>query len=301
MASGWQFELGRARATARLGYDLLWSLLRPVRETAAPGRHDDAPTVATNCDSGGAGQLPERLRLVSWNIHRGYDARGVVESLRSLMAHRDPHLLLLQEVPVYPHGSWWLEPDVAELLTGMHLVFAVMHRVVRPSAYYPFQGAGLLIGLRTRPAVHRALRLPVVSRPKLGRNHRIERIALGVCCQAGATTPQIWNLHLENTARPSGRTRQAAALAAALGNGPLIVGGDVNTLFGPLEGVAATFEAAGLRRIPLRHGRWLSPSIDHIFVRGASRAAGEVLRLPGSDHFPIFAEVEFAAAQPGAE
>ena len=238
---------------------------------------------------------------MSWNIHRGYDARGVVESLRSLMADRDPHLLLLQEVPVYPDGPWWLEPDVRELLDGWHLVFAAMHRVARPSAYYPFQGAGLLIGVRAQPKSRRALRLPVVSRPKLGRNHRIERIALGVCCQAGATAPEIWNVHLENTARPSGRTRQAAALVAALGNGPLIVGGDVNTLFGPFEGVAAAFEAAGLRRIPLRHGRWLSPSIDQIFVRGASRAAGEVLRLPGSDHFPIFAEVEFAAAQPGAE
>jgi endonuclease/exonuclease/phosphatase (EEP) superfamily protein YafD len=107
-------------------------------------------------------------------------------------------------------------------------------------------------------------------------------------------------VHLENTARPSGRTRQATALASALSDGPLIVGGDVNTLFGPLEGVAGAFEAAGLERIPLRYGRWLSPSIDQIFVRGASCAAGEVLRLRGSDHFPIVAEVEFAAVLPGA-
>jgi endonuclease/exonuclease/phosphatase family metal-dependent hydrolase len=299
MARKWQFEVGRVRATARLGYDFLRSLLQPVRGSAGLDRHHEVSTVATDLGSGVDGWLPERLRLVSWNIHRGYDARGVVESLRSLMRDRDPHLLLLQEVPVYPHGPWWLEPDVRELLDGWHLVFAAMHRVARPTAYYPFRESGLLIGLRTRPAVHRALRLPVASRPKLGRNHRVERIALAIGCRAGGREPEIWNVHLENTARPSGRTRQAAALAAALSDGPQIVGGDVNTLFGPLEGVAAAFEAAGLERIPLRYGRWLSPSIDQIFVRGASRAAGEVLRLRGSDHFPVAAEVELAAAPPG--
>jgi endonuclease/exonuclease/phosphatase family metal-dependent hydrolase len=299
MARRWQFEVGRVRATTRLGFDLLRSLLQPVRGSAAPDRDHDAPSVATDLGAGVLRPLPAKLRLLSWNIHRSYDARGVVESLRSAMTDRDPHLLLLQEVPVYPHGPWWLEPDVRELLRGLHLVFASMHRVARPTAYYPFQESGLLIGARTRPEFHRALRLPVASQPKLGRNHRVERIALGIGGWAGGRAPEIWNVHLENTARPSGRTRQATALAAALGDGPLIVGGDVNTLFGPLEGVAGAFEAAGLERIPLRHGRWLSPSVDQIFVRGASGAAGEVLRLRGSDHFPIVAEVEFAAGLPG--
>jgi len=299
MARKWQFEVGRVRATTRLGYDYLRSLLQPVRGGAGLDRHLDVSTVATDLGSGAGGRFPERLRLVSWNIHRSYDARGVVESLRSLMRDRDPHLLLLQEVPVYPHGPWWLEPDVRELLDGWHLVFAAMHRVARPTAYYPFRESGLLIGVRALPESHRTVRLPVASHPKLGRNHRIERIALGVRCLAGGLASEIWNVHLENTARPSGRVRQATALAASLGDGPQIVGGDVNTLFGLLEGVAAAFEAAGLERIPLRHGRWLSPSIDQIFVRGASRAAGEVLRLRGSDHFPIAAEVELAAAPPG--
>lgn len=299
MARKWQFEVGRVRATARLGFDLLRSLLQPVRGSATPDRSRDVPSVATDLGAAVVRSLPTKLRLLSWNIHRSYDARGVVESLRSLMTDRDPHLLLLQEVPVYPHGPWWLEPDVRELLGGLYLVSAAMHRVARPTAYYPFRESGLLIGVRTRPAFHRALRLPVASQPKLGRNHRVERIALGIGCWAGVRALEVWNVHLENTARPSGRTRQATAFAAALSDGPLIVGGDVNTLFGPLEGVAGAFEAAGLERIPLRYGRWLSPSIDQIFVRGASCAAGEVLRLRGSDHFPIVAEVEFAAALPG--
>ena len=51
-------------------------------------------------------------------------------------------------------------------------------------------------------------------------------------------------------------------------------------------------------------GRWLSylgnerrmsPSIDHFFVRGVAAARGEVVRLRGSDHVPIYAEVELEA------
>ena len=299
MARRWHFEVGRVRATTRLGCDFLRSLLQPVRGSATPGRHHDVPSVATDLGAGVVRSLPARLRLLSWNIHRSYDARGVVESLRWLMVDREPHVLLLQEVPVYPHGPWWLEPDVRELLEGLHLLFAPIHRVARPTAYYPFRESGLLIGVRALPESHRTVRLPVASQPKLGRNHRVERIALGVRCRAGGLAPEIWNVHLENTARPSARARQAMALASALSEGPLIVGGDFNTLFGPLEGVAAALEAVGLLRVVPRNQRRMSPSIDHVFVRGASCAAGEVLRLRGSDHLPLAAEVEFAAAPPG--
>jgi endonuclease/exonuclease/phosphatase (EEP) superfamily protein YafD len=34
------------------------------------------------------------------------------------------------------------------------------------------------------------------------------------------------------------------------------------------------------------------PSIDHIFTRGTTAARSEVLRCRGSDHLPIYAEVE---------
>ena len=300
MDRSWQFELGRVHATTRLGYDFLRSLLWPVRGGTRSGPPFDVPVVAADLGAGEQEALPSALRLVSWNIHRAYDARAVVGSLRSLVAEWQPHLVLLQEVPVYPHGPWWQEPEVRAALAGLSVVYAAMHRVARTTAYYPFRESGLLIAMRARPVSRRALRLPVASHPKLGRDHRVERIALGVVCQAGAQAPEIWNLHLENTARPSGRARQAKAVADALGDGPLIVGGDLNTLFGPLEGAWTALEAAGLARIPLRHGRWLSPAIDHVFVRGAARASGEVLRLPGSDHLPVFAEVELAAPAPGA-
>jgi len=298
MARSWRFESGRVRATARIGYDYLRSWVQPVRQVEPPGGRHAAPPVAIDLGAGLPTRLPGRLRLLSWNIHRGYDARGVVASLRAVIADHDPNLLLLQEVPVYPHGPWWSAPNVRELLGEMHVIFAPMHRVARPTAYYPFQESGLLVGLRALPEGHRTVRLPVASHPKLGRNHRIERVALEVRCRAGALAAEIWNVHFENTARPSARARQATALAAELGDGPLIVGGDFNTIFGPLEGVTAALEASGLQRVVPRRQRRMSPSIDHIFVRGATSAWGEVLRVSGSDHLPIYAEIELAGRLP---
>jgi len=295
MSRSWRFELGRARATARIGYDYLRSLLRPPRGDTTPGHDPGVPTVVADGGAPVAASLPVTLRLLSWNIHRAYDDRGVAESLHAAIRDCDPHVVLLQEVPVYPRGPWWLEPGVRTVLAGMQLVFAAMHRVSRPTAYYPFLESGVLIGVRAPLASHRAVRLPVASRPKLGSIHRIERVALGVRCRAGHLTPEIWNVHLENTARPSARVRQTMALAAALGDGCTIVGGDFNTMFGPFEGVVAALEAAGLQRVVPGNERRMSPSIDHFFVRGVAAARGEVLRLRGSDHLPIYAEVELEA------
>ena len=300
MSRSWRFELGRARATARIGYDYLRSLLRPPRGDTTPGHDPGVPTVVAGGGAPVAASLPATLRLLSWNIHRAYDDRGVAESLHAVIRDCDPHVVLLQEVPVYPRGPWWLEPGVRAVLAGMQLVFATMHRVSRPTAYYPFLESGVLIGVRAPLASHRAVRLPVASRPKLGSIHRIERVALGVRCQAGHLTPEIWNVHLENTARPSARVRQTMALAAALGDGCTIVGGDFNTMFGPFEGVVAALEAAGLQRVVPGNERRMSPSIDHFFVRGVAAARGEVLRLRGSDHLPIYAEVELEGGPIGA-
>lgn len=300
MVRSWRFELGRARATARIGYDYLRSLLRPPRGDTTPGHDSGVPTVVAGGGAAVVASLPATLRLLSWNIHRAYDDRGVAESLHAVIRDRDPHVVLLQEVPVYPHGPWWLEPGVQTVLAGMQLVFAAMHRVARPTAYYPFLESGVLIGVRAPLASHRAVRLPVASRPKLGSSHRIERVALGVRCRAGNLTPEIWNVHLENTARPSARVRQSMALAAALGDGCTIVGGDFNTMFGPFEGVVAALEAADLQRVVPANERRMSPSIDHFFVRGVAAARGEVLRLRGSDHLPIYAEVEVDGGPLGA-
>jgi endonuclease/exonuclease/phosphatase family metal-dependent hydrolase len=295
MSRSWRFELGRARATARIGYDYLRSLLRPPRGDTTPGHDPGVPTVVAGGGAPVAASLPATLRLLSWNIHRAYDDRGVAESLRAVIRDCDPHVVLLQEVPVYPRGPWWLEPGVRTVLAGMQLVFAAMHRVSRPTAYYPFLESGVLIGVRAPLASHRAVRLPVASRPKLGSIHRIERVALGVRCRAGNLLPEIWNVHLENTARPSARVRQTMALASALGDGCTIVGGDFNTMFGPFEGVVAALEAAGLQRVVPGNERRMSPSIDHFFVRGVAAARAEVLSHRGSDHLPIYAEVELEA------
>jgi endonuclease/exonuclease/phosphatase family metal-dependent hydrolase len=290
----WRFEIGRAMATARIGLDYLTSLLLPVpssREGAPSGlraaSHSTEPAVDPH-------PLSSPIRLLCWNIHRGYDRAGLRGGLRAIMRELDPHVILLQEVPVAASGPWWSEPWVRELLAGLGLVFAPMHRVRRPTAYYPFQESGVLLAARGGFDAPRAVLLPVVCRPKLGPDHLVERVAVGVRCVVDATPVGIWNVHLENTTRPSGRARQARAVAAAVGGGPAILAGDFNTVLRPLERVEHVLADAGFARTRLAGPARLLPQLDHFFVRGLWARRAERLPIRGSDHRPIFGEFEVA-------
>ena len=106
----------------------------------------------------------------------------------------------------------------------------------------------------------------------------------------------VVNVHLENTARPSGRRLQlAAALDAVAGKrGPVLLAGDLNTAFGPLEGALVVPERHGFTAVALHGLRRLAPRVDRAFVRRASQASGEVLDLGGSDHRPLLVRATFS-------
>jgi endonuclease/exonuclease/phosphatase (EEP) superfamily protein YafD len=193
---------------------------------------------------------------------------------------------------VWTSGPWWHEPEIHELLAEHTLVFAPMHRVRRPTSYYPFRETGLLVAVRGEVEAANAARLPVVSRPKLGPDHEVERVAVGVRCRAETRSLSLWNVHLENTTRPLGRELQARATVAAVTAGPAIVVGDFNTMLWPLERVERALTEAGFARAPLS-GRWrLGPQLDHFFLRGVRPRRSELLDVRGSDHLPIFAEID---------
>ena len=294
MARDWRFELGRARATARIGFDYLRSLLLPVALAATHDKADHQVPQLTIRKAATSRPLPERIRVLCWNIHRAYDAAGVAAGLRAMMTDLEPQVLLMQEVPVYPDRSWWLTAAVRDLLADYHLVFVPMHRVSRRRPYYPFLESGLVIAARGGLERPRAVPLPTVSWPKLGRHHRVERTAVAATCRLGDVAVGIWNVHLENTARPSGRAHQARAVTAAIGGGPAILSGDFNTMFPPLEAIDRVLEDAGFSRPPLARRRLLMPQLDHFFVRGVRAVRSERLAVRGSDHRPIFGEFEIA-------
>jgi len=276
----------------RIGFDYLRSVLRPV--TVSPAAEPGALPGAslTLREAGPDHPLPKRARVICWNIHRAYDAAGVVAGLRAVFADLEPHVLTLQEVPVWPEGPWWSAEGVCDLLHEHRLVFAPMHRVDRPTPYYPFLASGLVVAVRggfDRPS---AALLPAVSRSKLGRGHQVERVVVGVRCRLEGAAVGVWNVHLENTARPSGRELQARAVAAVAGDGPAIVAGDFNTMIPSLEGVDRALRDEGFARVAVSGPAGMVPQVDHFFVRGIRAVWAERLPISGSDHRPICGEFE---------
>jgi endonuclease/exonuclease/phosphatase family metal-dependent hydrolase len=286
-----RFEIGRARATARIAWDYARSTLRPV--VRDPGGW---PAAEARARAGAAAApLPARFRLLTWNLHRGYRPAALRTSLERMVGERDPHLLLLQEVPVTAGAPFWEWDGIRPLLDGWHLFFAPMHRPPARRLYYPFDASGQLTASRSPVAHWEVLPLPTVSRPKLGRRHRVQRLALGVVVATRGAEVTIWNLHLENTTRPSGRGLQARRLVTWIAERPprpTVVAGDCNTFFGRLEEVAATLGEAGFERAVVAGRRRLRPAIDHLFVRGLTVVTARELAAGGSDHRPIVAELE---------
>jgi endonuclease/exonuclease/phosphatase (EEP) superfamily protein YafD len=282
-----------ARALARIGYDLLHSLLRPVARAPDAG-------LAQCCSRPAADQQPalheqagQPIRIISWNIHRNYQASLLARSLAEIIAGEAPDLLLLQEVPVYSEAPFWDLAGVRELVSDYHIEYVTMHRVLRQSSHYQFEHTGLATLSRFAPTVTRAYPLPIVSRPKLGRWHRIQRVALHTTFSLGRLQLHVVNVHLENTTRPRGRHLQLRHLLDQLGDvtGPLVLGGDFNTMFGPLESVKQELLGAGFQVPRLDHQPRLLPRLDYFFVQGLRTGEGRCLAAAGSDHRAIAAEM----------
>lgn len=290
-------RLPASAASVRIALDLLRSWLAPPDPDAPPPRgFDPAAGILRRPAPGAAEGGGAELRLVSWNVHRHYDPEGVVRGLERIRRELDPDLLLLQEVPHRVGASYWDRPGVDDALAGLDLAWAPMHRVDRPGGYYDFDASGQLTAGRRRLAGVDAAPLPAVARAKLGRHHRFCRIGLVTrVVLGGLGRVPVVNLHLENTARPAGRALQLERLLARLGDGPAVVAGDLNTLFGGAEPLWDAAARRGFHPVEVSGRRRLSPHLDHVLVRGLDAADGRELPIAGSDHRPVSAVVRAPA------
>jgi endonuclease/exonuclease/phosphatase (EEP) superfamily protein YafD len=102
-----------------------------------------------------------------------------------------------------------------------------------------------------------------------------------------------------DAAQAADRNRQFAALAALMAGEalPVVAAGDFNCTPGsPYWG--ALLRGAGCRRqraFPATYPAWLGPfgiPIDHVLARGLALRGVRALRLPGSDHRALAAELE---------
>lgn len=225
-----------------------------------------------------------RLRVASYNL-RGLkdDAKAAAEVVRAV----DPDVLLLQEVPRYPGSDY----AISAFARRAGLLWSGRTRLV--------SGTGLMTSLRVRSTDSQDRRLPVGLREN-PRSYTVARVsAVGM---APVTVVSV-HLSLKEEQRVEHARTVLAELGAAeeLGDGPLVVGGDVNEEGGgPAWGVMA----GALREVsddrPTFPAHRPHRRIDAIFARGHRVARpGEPQLLAGApvaaatDHLPVWVDLDY--------
>src|SRR5579871_1043820 len=249
------------------------------------------------------------FRILSWNIERGLQLRGILDFLGSIQAD----LLLLQEVDLNARRTHYrdIASEVAHSL-NLNYVFGM-----------EFQE--LSEGTTARPAYHGMATLSPwpISRARIIRfrdqstfwkprwyvpdlpafqRRRGGRIALVTEATIYGRKVVTYNLHLESRGADDLRLRQLNEVLADgrkyVGQPKLVIAGDFNLNAGAGEAARALrdtgfCDAVGLPGHPTSTAHLLSRRthpIDWIFVSSARNSQGQVHReIHASDHYPVSA------------
>lgn len=239
-----------------------------------------------------------KLRVLSYNIHkciggldRRYEPKRVAEVIRKL----DVDVVMLQEVD---HGVPRSRGDKQVELLGDEL--GLMHRTWFPNVQV--RGGGHYgNAILSRYPLIESTNIPLTMRFKKPRSvlHGVVRVRHDDVDR----TVHVFNMHLGLA-----RYERKAQLAKFLGchpfaglhrETPVVVGGDLNDVYGGLkELLAPAGFRGGEHERPRTFPAWgpLRP-LDAIFVRGAvdflklARCDSELARV-ASDHRPLVAEVQ---------
>lgn len=261
--------------------------------------------------------------MVTWNVHvGGGDVRGLVDEIHAgtLSGGTPPaaFVILLQET--HRSGADALRPgpdhdgqalhhtppsglrsDIVELAEGLrlHMAYAPAEANGRPDPDAPAEDRGVAI-LSSHPLRDvRVLELP---------RERQRRVALLGTVAGMRPDGTPWELrvataHLENRAPWSrlfdsfgpARGRQAEALVEALGDGPVVLGADLNTWAPHFVESALSVMARHFPDSPRPAGATFSVlgvgrTLDHLLFRLGSGQGARVLVADhsyGSDHVPV--------------
>jgi len=210
-------------------------------------------------------------------------------------------MIFIQDAPVYYSSSFWED----ELFHNFHKCYAPLHQVKNQSPFYNFKSAGQLILSRYPFTKVEMYSLPSVTKPTLGKNHLLKRVAL--YAQITSFSPKqkkknkqnqtigLYNLHLENISAPQGRKRQLEFLLQIIEKNKddmVIIGGDFNTLFGSyFESGLKLLEEQGFHNLFSTREFHFPPRLDYFFIK-RSKAEGKQVVGKGSDYQPILAKVK---------
>ncbi len=212
---------------------------------------------------------------------RGRDTR----ELQQIEVLRGSDILLLQEMD--EHGT-------AAIAAALDADYVFHAADVHPKSGRDFGNAIVsrwpIVDAAEIPLPHQA---PISGQP---------RSATRATVKVGATDVVTYSVHTEiRTLRAAKRVRQFDVIAADAGRrdaGPVVVGGDFNTVTGrDVFALRRAMERGGLAAASLDAGPTFSRGgrrfrLDHLFARGlASIAAGVAPGATASDHLPLWADL----------
>ena len=243
---------------------------------------------------------PTSLRVVTYNIH-GVDGARLARALRDNPALGQADVVLLQEVgAVGPCSAACVAADTL----GLASVYAPGHQQDGGTS-----GVAILSRYPLRDV--EVIELPYLSTVV----NSARRIGLAATLDGAEGPVRVIATHLDNRINPAARARQLAPVLAhaAAWDGPVVIGGDMNTSpfvwLGHLIAVPAGVQddrleravrAAGLDT-PVRRSaatsQWLNMRLDAIYTRGVTAggfAVEDSVRI--SDHLPMWLDVALPSA-----
>jgi endonuclease/exonuclease/phosphatase family metal-dependent hydrolase len=263
-------------------------------------------TVLSGTYASSAPAFHPHAAILNWNIDRGKHLDDIKDRIRQLK----PDLCIFQEVDLSArrtHGQ-----DVAKELAetfGMNYVFAPeFQELGQGTAEDPaFHGQALLTTLPVRSShmirfehqsgFWKPRRLLISSVPLLQRREG-GRVALVAELDNGGKLLVVYDLHLESKGTEQLRLLQLEEVLDDAkrypSDTPVIIAGDLNTLsfhsrLIPRLQQSGFRSAFGDRRV---RTHVVVGALDWFFVRGTIEYEHQqVLRVPGSDHFPISVDV----------
>jgi endonuclease/exonuclease/phosphatase family metal-dependent hydrolase len=247
-----------------------------------------------------------RAAILNWNIDRGKHLDDIKDQIR----HNEPDLCIFQEVDLGARRTH--AEDVTKELAeafGMNYVFAPeFQELGQGTAEDPaYHGQALLttLGVRSSRLIRfqhqsgfwKPRRFLISSVPLLQRREG-GRVALVAELDNGGKPLVVYDLHLESKGTEQLRLEQLNEVLDDAqrypAETPVIVAGDFNTLSFHSRLIPRLREvgfrnALGDRRI---RTHVIVGALDWVFVRGSIECEnGQVLHVPGSDHFPITVHV----------
>lgn len=215
-----------------------------------------------------------RLRLASWNLHKGSD-EGWQADLTRYVGEND--IVLLQEAV--------LNAPVREVLERAGHSWRMAGAFV-----YNGEERGVLVAARVQPIQVCTLRAfePLAQLPKSAMVARF-RVADGRVFAVANLHGINFTLGLESFRRQL----EDVAAVMAQSDGPAVLAGDFNTWseerHNVLNEIATRLGMTPVHLVPDGRRRTFGRHLDHLFVRGLRVVEAHAPEVKSSDHNPIFA------------